>query len=100
VEYRVSTKVKVDTAQLRVNARSLHEANGGRKASSAVPGSLGAARAVAVFEQFDAYWRSGLSNLSSGVDSLSTALGSAADVYEQRDAKSAESFTSGAPHAF
>lgn len=93
-------KVKVDTEQLRVNSRSLREANSGRRASSAVPGSLGAARSTGAFEQFDGYWHSGLTSIAGGIESLSTALSSAADVYERRDAESAENFTKGAPRAF
>lgn len=55
---------------------------------------------MGAFEQFDAYWHPALSTVGESVDSLRSALVSAADVYEQRDAESAAAFGFEAPRAF
>lgn len=93
-------KVHVDTGQLRKNAQSLSEVNAERPSSPSAPGSLGAARAIGAFDEFDGYWSPALRAVSESVVSLREALVSAADVYERRDADSAQAFTLGAPRAF
>lgn len=93
-------KVDVDTDQLRWNAQRLDEANSGRPSSAPASGSLGGARAIGAFAEFDGYWSPALRSVSESVDSLRDALASAADVYERRDADSAQGFSFGAPRAF
>ena len=95
----MGTKVEVDTEQLRANAQSLHEANAERRRSSPVAGRLGASRSTGAFEQFDGYWHPALATVAESIDALREALGSAADAYERRDAKSADGFAGGAPRA-
>lgn len=92
-------RVRVDPGQLRRGGESLQQANVERPNAPSEPGSLGAPRAAVAFERFDSYWHPALATVSEGVDSLRTALVSAADVYQQRDADDAAAFGFEAPRA-
>lgn len=96
----MSQKVHVDTDRLRRSAQHLGEVNAERSGSPVAPGRLGAARAIGAFDEFDGYWSPALRAVSESVISLREALVSAADVYERRDAESAQGFSFGAPRAF
>ena len=96
----MSQKVHVDTGQLRRSAQRLSEVNAERPSRPCEPGNLGSVRAVAAFDDFDGYWSPALRAVSESVVSLREALQSAADVYERRDAESAQGFSFGAPRAF
>ncbi|KQR51169.1 hypothetical protein ASF88_18460 [Leifsonia sp. Leaf336] len=67
---------------------------------SPAEGSLGAVRAIGAFGEFDGYWTPALRAVTESVASLREALVSAADVYERRDADSAQGFSLGASRAF
>ena len=96
----MSQKIHVDTDQLRWNAQRVGEVNSGRPSSPPASGSLGGARAIGAFAEFDGYWSPALRSVSESVVSLRGALESAADAYERRDADSAQGFSFGAPRAF
>lgn len=96
----MSQTIHVDTGRLRQNAQRLDEVNAERPRSPSAPGSLGSARAIGAFDEFDGYWSPALRAVSESVVSLRQALVSAADVYERRDADSAQAFAFGAPRAF
>lgn len=96
----MSEKVQVDTSQLRRVAQRLSDVNDGRPSTPAVPGSLGGARAIGAFDEFEGYWDPALRAVSESVVSMGDALMSAADVYERREADSAQGFSFGAPRAF
>jgi len=96
----VSQEVHVDTGQLRHNAQRLSEVDVERPSSPPTAGSLGGARALSAFEEFDGYWSPALRAVSESVVSLRDALVSAADVYERRDADSVREFSYGFAHAF
>lgn len=95
----MSHKVQVDTDQLRRSAQRLGEVNAGRPGSPAT-GTLGTVRATTAFDEFNGYWTPAFRAVSESVLSLREALVSAADVYERRDADSAQGFSFSAPRAF
>lgn len=96
----MSQTVHVDTGTLRQNAQRLGEVNTERPRSASARGGLGSARATGAFDEFDGYWSPALRTVSESVVSLRQALVCAADVYERRDADSAQAFAFGAPRAF
>ena len=96
----MSRRVHVDPDQLRRGGQSLQQANVERWSPPPAPGSLGAPGSMGAFERFDGYWQPALSTVGESVDALRTALVSAADVYERRDAESAAAFGFEAPRAF
>lgn len=83
--------VAVDTAMLR-EARSELTPDGRGTAPKVTAGRFGGGRAVSTVDRFESYWGSGRSTVAVGLDALARLLGSAADVFEGRDAADADAF--------
>ncbi|MFK3671383.1 hypothetical protein ACI2IX_14540 [Leifsonia aquatica] len=83
--------VAVDTAMLR-EARSALTSDGRGTDPKVSVGRFGGGRAVSTVDRFESYWGSGRSTVTVGLHALSRLLGSAADVFEGRDAADADAF--------